>query len=273
MYVKGDPEQIEQVIMNLISNGADAIEENAGVVSIRLAAIAMREKELLQYGMFTNTTLKNGIYALIEVKDTGIGMARETQKIIFDPFYTTKFIGRGLGLSAVLGIIRTHGGGIAIDSSPGKGTTFRVILPVDSTAMADVESVTASMSASTDRKNTVLIIDDENEIATVAQEMLEMAQYTALIELNPLQGIETFRQHQEDIGLVLLDMAMPEMSGKDVLQILQGINPEIPIIISSGYTEDELTQAIGASTVAGFLQKPYRLNSLLEHVDAILRRS
>jgi PAS domain S-box-containing protein len=271
--IKGDPGQIEQVIMNMVINGSDAIEEGSGVVSITLTIMTMTDDDLLPYGLYTNSLLPAGTYALIQIADNGIGMSKETQKIIFDPFFTTKFIGRGLGLSAVLGIIRGHDGGITVESEIGAGTTFRVILPVDMSAIADVTRDTAGTGDMTVHEKTVLVIDDEFEIAAVAQEMLQTGNYTAIIEMDPRQGIEVYKQLRTDIWLVLLDMAMPEMSGKEVVDRLQEINPDVKIIISSGYSEDVLMKKIGASKVSGFIQKPFRLQSLLALVEKVQKEA
>jgi two-component system, cell cycle sensor histidine kinase and response regulator CckA len=273
VYIKADARQIEQVVMNLVANGGDAIEDKPGTVTITLSTVSLSAEELLPYGVFTTTKLKEGSYALVHVSDDGIGMTMETQKIVFDPFFTTKFIGRGLGLSAVLGILRGHDGGIAIDSTIGEGTTFSVILPLDTAPPSVNDAKNAEPNEAKELQNTILVIDDEYEIATVAQEMLETAQYNVLIELNPLQGIEVFTRHKAEIGLVLLDMAMPEMSGKVVVERLQAIDPSIPIIISSGYSEDESMEKIGKAKVSGFIQKPYRLQALLTLVDTVIHHS
>lgn len=271
IYVNGDAGQIRQIIMNLIINGGDAIGDKDGVVSVMLGAVSFGTDELAQYNKFTNTTLTEGCYALLEVSDSGIGMCEDTIKSIFDPFFTTKFVGRGLGLSAVLGIIRGHEGGIAIESTEGKGTTFRILLPAHTTIEAGNDLGTEDNSPASQTAITVLVIDDEPEVATMAKEILETGSYTVLVELNPIKGIEVYREHRSEVGVVLLDLTMPEMSGKDVVDALQTINPDVKIILSSGYTESEVHKKVDMAKVSGFLQKPYPLQLLLTMMQKVMR--
>jgi PAS domain S-box-containing protein len=291
ILISGDPGQIKQVIMNLIINGADAIGENNGTVTVTISSLDLRKNELSQYGKITSMMLSEGRYALLEVSDDGIGMAPETMHHIFDPFFTTKFIGRGLGLSAVLGIIRSHDGGITIESSQGEGTTFRVILPMKqesvpkhtmnpdtSPAISDatmnemaVDDATTGHCEAPCMK-AVLVIDDEEHVAAIAREILESADYKVLVELNAYQGIELYKKFQSEISVVLLDMTMPEMSGNEVVRALQAINPDVKIIISSGYSEHEVHKKIGLDNVSGFIQKPYPLQSLLTKVQHVMTR-
>jgi two-component system, cell cycle sensor histidine kinase and response regulator CckA len=270
VYVNGDPGQIKQVIMNLIINGGDAIGDKQGVVSIKLASIILGIDDANQYAKITGNSLHAGNYAILEVRDDGMGMNQETLGKIFDPFFSTKFAGRGLGLSAVLGIIRSHEGGLIIQSEEGIGTTFQVVLPSivppKTLTKPEEEEIQSAPSTTT----TILIIDDEAGIADMAREVLESESFSVLVELNPIVGIEIYKQHQNDIGLVLLDLTMPEMSGKEVMELLQEINPDLKIIISSGYTESEVKQKIGKSRPCGFIQKPYPLESLLSMVKKLL---
>jgi CheY-like chemotaxis protein len=269
--VIGDTGQIDQIIMNLIINSGEAIGEKQGVVSVTLTAATMWCDELIQYGRITNTTLTEGCYALIEVSDHGIGMSQETIHKIFDPFFTTKFTGRGLGLSAVLGIVRGHRGGITVESHEGEGTTFRVIIPaVASPVITEKTAVGSETIVKELVKTTILVIDDEADVAAMAQEILESNDYTTLVELNPIEGIELYKQHQSEIGAVLLDMTMPEMSGKEVVDALQAIDPDVKILITSGYSEEEVERKIGNAKVTGFIQKPYRMRALLTKVHSVL---
>jgi len=269
VYINGDPGQIEQIVMNMIINGGEAIGHKQGVVTITLTSATMGSDGLLPSGWISNTVLSAGNYLLLEITDNGIGMSRETISRIFDPFFTTKFTGRGLGLSAVLGIIQGHKGDIMVESTEGTGTTFRIVLPVSPEPMPEGE--TASAVKSNEAGSTaILIIDDEEEIATMAQEILEAGNYTAFIELNPIMGIECYRRRRSEIGLVLLDMTMPEMSGKEVIDALRAIDPKVKIIISSGYSEDEVDKKIGRAKVSGFIQKPYHMKSLLSIVESVM---
>ena len=270
IYINGDSGQIEQVVMNLIINGGEAIGNRNGIVSVSMSAVTMCSEELLPYGRLTNSTLKPGTYALLEVADNGSGMNRDVLAKIFEPFYTTKFTGRGLGLSAVLGIINGHRGGITVESREGEGTTFRVLLPACVPPKAEAELPAECGHPFPAVTTTVLIIDDDANIASIAGEIVEAGQYKAIIELNPLLAIDTYKHHRCDIGLVLLDLTMPEMSGKEVVLALKTINPNIKIIISSGYSEAEMQKVIGPGNVAGFIEKPYRMQALLNLVQRVM---
>jgi two-component system, cell cycle sensor histidine kinase and response regulator CckA len=272
VLVNGDAAQIEQIVMNLIINGGEAIGERKGAVTVTLSQMMLTSGDLRPYGRITNTALKQGQYALLEVSDTGVGMSRETMDKIFDPFFTTKFTGRGLGLSAVMGIIRGHEGGIMMESTEGAGTTFRIALPICTAPIAIDDRLEEDSPSEAPLTTTVLIIDDEAEIAEIAKEMLEVADYTTIVSLNPLEAIEVYRKQRSSIGLVLLDLTMPEMSGKEVVETLQAIDPAVRIIISSGYTEEEVAKKIGALKAAAFIQKPYRLQSLLGLVKDVMQK-
>ncbi len=269
-YVNGDPGQIEQIVMNLIINGGEAIADKQGTVSISLGTVSLNSAELARYSTLTKASLEPGAYAMIDVRDDGKGMSAEIQSKMFDPFFTTKFTGRGLGLSAVLGIIQGHKGGIKVESTVGSGTTFSVLLPLVPGPDPITPPLNESSPTHEDRGTTVLVIDDEAEIATTAKEMLEAGTYATLVELSPLKGIEVYRQHRSEIGVVLLDQTMPEMSGKEVADALRAINPDVKIIITSGYSEEEVTSKLGTTRVAAFIQKPYRLQSLLSLVNSVM---
>lgn len=273
VYINGDPVQIEQIITNLTINGGEAIGGKQGIVSILLKSATIQGDDLSHYGKITNITLGEGPYVVLEVKDTGVGMSQETLHKIFDPFFTTKFVGRGLGLSAVLGIIQGHKGGITVESTEGFGTTFRVILPTVLLPAIAEEPANEKIQLQGVKPTTILVIDDEEDIATMAQEILETEKYTILVELNPILGVELFKKHHAEIDLVLLDLTMPQMSGKDVVVALQAIDPNIKIIITSGYSEGEVKIKLGASNVSGFMEKPFRMKKILAMVRSVLEMS
>ncbi len=270
VYVKGDPGQIEQIVINLIINGGDAIGEKQGVVSIEVSSATMSREELTAYGTLTNTTLKEGFYALLQVTDNGSGMSKETQKKIFDPFFTTKFIGRGLGLSAVLGIIRGHEGGIAFESTEGVGTTFRVLLPLASVPVPIEATAHSEKFSQTPEQATVLVIDDEQYVIDMASDILETGNYKAITQIHPVEAVKIYEQQWKTIALVILDLSMPDMSGKEVLMQMRKINPKVKVILSSGYSEEEANRQIGNVKATAFIQKPYRVNTLLSLVRKVL---
>ncbi len=270
LFVNGDSGQIEQIVMNLIINGGEAIGDRQGMVTVTLTAVTLGRDELLPFGRLTNSTLDEGRYALLVVTDTGSGMSRDTINKIFDPFFTTKFTGRGLGLSAVLGIIQGHKGGISVESIEGAGTAFRIVLPVVPSPNPGEESVLVERSKEPAAGTMILVVDDEEDVAAMAKEMLEAGHYRASFELLPARGIEFYRQHRSEIGMVLVDLTMPEMSGKEVVEALHAIDPDVKVIITSGYSEEDVTRKIGNAKVSAFIQKPYRLQSLLSIVHTVM---
>jgi signal transduction histidine kinase/ActR/RegA family two-component response regulator len=266
--IEADAGQIQQVVMNLVINAAEAIPE--GQTGTVLIATGMQEvDDAYSQSRFADTHLTPGRYVSLEVRDKGTGMDEKTLGRIFDPFFTTKFTGRGLGLAAVLGIVRGHKGGIRVESTPGQGTTFKVLFPAtaDQQRMPEeAETVQASPAGT----GTVLVIDDEELVRRTARAALERFGYTVLEAENGEAGLELFRSRADDVSIVLLDMTMPVMSGEETFRHLRTIRPEVKVILSSGYNEIETTRRFNATGLAGFLQKPYTGARLAEIMRSIL---
>ncbi len=272
--ITGDATQIRQIIMNLMTNASDAIGDDNGVIALRTHATRCDRHELSQG--YANEELPEGMYVCIEVEDTGTGMDEDTASRIFDPFFTTKFTGRGLGLAAVLGIVRAHKGTISVESSPGVGTTFRVLIPVstDEDAVAAVhDAVREPRSAWNSSGGTVLLVDDEPTVRRVTQQMLERAGFDVVTASDGLKAIEAYQKHSGSIVCVLLDLTMPNMGGEETFRELRKLDPDLRIILSSGYGEKEITGRFVGKGLAGFIQKPYLAAKLVTKVRDVLSNS
>ncbi len=265
--IEVDTGQLRQIIMNLIINASDAIEENSGVITITTGVMTC-DREYLK-STILDDMLTSGDYVYIEIADTGMGMSSETIEKIFDPFYTTKFTGRGLGLAAVLGILRSHKGAIKVYSEPGRGSTFKVLFPVSQKSAEPLPSITSELD---DWKGsgTVLVVDDEQMIRNVAQSTLTTAGFSVITAANGREAISLYRQHADQITLVLLDMTMPHLNGEETYRELRRIRQDVRVILSSGYNEQETTSKFVGKGLAGFLQKPYRPQDLLLKVKALI---
>jgi len=265
--VQADITQLQQVMMNLVINASDAIGEDTGMVTLRTGVVQAEAYELAQ--SCTGDDLEPGRYVLFEVQDSGCGMSRETLKKLFDPFYTTKFTGRGLGMSAVLGIVRGHHGAITVKSKEGEGTTFRVLLPPSEDAPhADIKSEDESIEWCP--TGTVLVVDDEISVREAAVSMLEEVGFKTLEACDGEEAVDIYRRQCDEISLVLLDVTMPKLDGVECFRQLRDINADVRVILSSGYNEKDATQSFAEDDLAGFVQKPYRMETLIAHLRQVL---
>ncbi len=267
--VEADPGQVQQLVMNLIINGAEAIGEGkAGTVVVRTGLRDLNGEDIQRE--FPNDHLIPGKYVGIEVHDTGSGMDEATRARIFDPFFTTKFQGRGLGLAAASGIVRSHKGAIRVYSSPGRGTSFEVLLPA--LAAKTIAPLAREVAGQIAPGGDVLFIDDEEALRRLAQSALEHGGWHVLLAANGAEGVHVFEKHQDRIALVILDLAMPVMGGEEALERIKAIRSGIPVIVSSGYGETEAARRFAGKDTAGFLQKPYTVNQLMEAIAVVLGR-
>ncbi|MBN2307341.1 MAG: PAS domain S-box protein [Candidatus Hydrogenedentes bacterium] len=263
--IEADPTQLRQVIMNLIINASDAIDEKShiageqGLITVTTGVMDCDRSYLRE--TYVDEDLPEGRYAYVEVSDSGCGMSAETRGRIFDPFFTTKFTGRGLGLSVVLGIVRGHGGVLKIYSEEGRGSTLKALFPAVDTPLP---SRAAEPDAGEEWGATglVLLVDDEEVVRDVASEMLETMGFDVLTADDGDKAVELFREHGDELRCVVLDLTMPRMDGEQTLRALRGIRQDVPVIISSGYNEQELTTRFLGRGPAGFIQKPYQLRTL-----------
>ncbi|MCB0061083.1 MAG: response regulator [Caldilineaceae bacterium] len=269
--ILGDRGQIQQLIMNLLLNAADAIGEQTGNITMSTTVRSINSSNMPKgdpcLGNWFGSERQAGEYVWLEIADTGCGMDEGTLQKIFDPFFTTKFTGRGLGLASVLGIVRAHNGGIYVSSNVGIGTTFQILFPVmSSLKQKEDDDITAYEPIGLAGK-LVLIIDDEDDVRQVTSEILEMSDIRTLNAASGKSGLQIFQQHRNEVDLVLLDLSMPGMSGDEVIQGLRNLRPDVPIVLLSGYDEYEVTRRLGDSCSISFLQKPYNVDGLLQMIE------
>ncbi|MDX9975348.1 MAG: response regulator, partial [FCB group bacterium] len=259
--IEADASQIRQIIMNLIINASEAIGDQSGLITVRTRAMHCTREYLSQ--AYLDENLPEGQYVCLEVIDTGCGMSETTRTRIFDPFFTTKFTGRGLGLAAVLGIVRGHHGAIQVTSEPGVGTTFRALLPASLRLPAEVE-LSRRARPTWKSKGLILVADDEETVRRLARKMLENAGFTVLTANDGQECIEIFVQHAAEIRAVLLDVTMPRVDGREAFYRLQAMRPGVPVILSSGFNEQDVTHHLEGTGLVGFVQKPYVTQELLQ---------
>ncbi len=269
--IEADPAQLQQVVMNLVINGAESIgQDQVGTVTVRTS---LREVSPEEAGtLFKSQPAGPGTYVQLEVIDTGAGMDEATKARIFDPFFTTKFTGRGLGLAAVQGIVRAHRGAIFVHSAPGRGTTFRIFLPASGRDATRPETKQQSVSF-IPSGSIAVVIDDEDFVRKIAQDVLSRQGMRVFTADNGKSGVEIFREHNQIVSVVVLDLQMPVMGGEETLTLLRQINPDVPVILSSGFDETEAMRRFAEEKPAGFLQKPYSAQKLVNAVAAALKRS
>lgn len=265
--VEADVSQIRQVVMNLITNASDAIEGKSGVITVTTGAMEADRAYMTE--TYLDDDLPEGIYTYIEVSDTGCGMDEEIKERLFDPFFTTKSTGRGLGLAAVLGIVRGHRGAIKCYSEVGRGTTVKMLLP-SVKGQADLQPVSIEPSEEWRGSGTVLVVDDEETVRAVARRMLEMTGFDVLTAKDGLEGVEVFRDQGKEIDVVLLDMSMPRLSGEEAFREMRRIQGDVKVILSSGYNEQESIDRFAGKGLAGFLQKPYQKADLVDRIRQAL---
>jgi len=267
--VLADATQLRQIVMNLVINAADAIGGAPGRITVGTYACSAGA-ELLQQAL-GRPALPAGPYVGLEVTDTGCGMSPETIARIFEPFFSTKFSGRGLGLAAVRGIVQSHQGALFVESQPGAGSTFRLLLPATQGPTVPSTPPMAETPAPVRLNGVVLVVDDEETVRGVVTDVLETFGATVLPAAGGKEALALLRQHGERIALVLLDLTMPGLSGEETLRRFRMMNPRPPVIIMSGYGESETMKRSTDLGVAGFIQKPFEIATLLERVKPHLR--
>jgi signal transduction histidine kinase/ActR/RegA family two-component response regulator len=275
--IEADATQVRQILMNLVTNASEAIDDRSGIITFSTGTMDCDRKYLdsenAAFRVGLDEPLPEDVYVYFEVADTGCGMDEETLDKLFDPFFTTKFTGRGLGMAATLGIVRGHRGAIKIYSEPSKGTTIKVLFPAsESDGPSEGRQARERIGAEEWRgEGTILLADDEDSVRTVTRRMLEKLGFQVLLAADGRSALEIFRDHGDEIVCVLLDLTMPRLDGEQAFRAMRRIRPDVKVILSSGYNEQDATQRFAGKGLTGFIQKPYQLAALEAELRDLFR--
>ncbi len=261
-----DPGQLRRVVMRLVANAVDAIGEQAGVITLRTSQVEAGAEYF--DGARPKENLPPGDYVFFEVSDSGVGIDDETRERMFDPFFSTKPVGRGLGLATTLGIVRAHRGGIKVYSQPGRGTTVEVLFPA-STRRPEAAPAPGAQPA-WQPAGTILVVDDEELVLEVAREILVSRGFDVLTAAGGAEAVEIYRRHLGEIAAVVLDKTMPEVDGEQAFQKIRELDPEARVLMMSGYSKRNVPMRVIEMGLGGFLHKPFRPQDLIDKLREVL---
>ena len=268
--ISGDAGQIQQVLNSLVTNAWEALVDGQGAIHLTVRTVSSSDipvADRLPIGWQP----QGGAYVCLEVTDTGPGIAAPDLERIFDPFFSTKLLGRGLGLPVALGIVRTHGGAIAVQTQAGRGSAFRVFLPA---VVAEVPRPAdeAAQPPALEGGGRVLLVEDDQSVRFVTSSMLENLGFEVIEAPGGVEALEAFRQHHGEIRCVVCDLTMPRMNGWETLAALRALSPELPVILASGYSEDQVLAEPHRERPQAFLAKPFRVDDLAEVIGRALAK-
>ncbi|MBI5591306.1 MAG: response regulator [Deltaproteobacteria bacterium] len=269
LVIRANAGQIMQVLNNLVANAWESADENRGCIDLTVKTVS--QATILALKRFPiDWQPRDPVYACLEVADAGCGIAEKDFEKIFDPFFSTKFTGRGLGLSVVLGIVRAHHGAVAVESEPGRGSIFRVIFPVS------VEEVPrhpdkVAQTAEMEEGGTALLVEAEDHVRSMIKTMLKRMGFTVLEARDGIEAVEVFRQHLDEIRCVVCDLTMPRMDGWETLAALRGLSPGIPFVLTSGYDKEHVIAGDHTEWPQAFLKKPYQFKELSDSIRQSLQ--
>ncbi|PKN47341.1 MAG: hypothetical protein CVU59_03175 [Deltaproteobacteria bacterium HGW-Deltaproteobacteria-17] len=266
----GDSTQIHQALMNIILNASESID-GEGTIRISTRPVVLTLEDIA--ACYLSENVAPGPHTLIRVEDSGAGMDEHTLARIFDPFFSTKFTGRGLGLAAVLGIVRAHNGTLRVSSTVRNGTRFEMFFPAESPSNEPRANETSRFTTTWNGSGIVLFVDDEETVRNVGKRLLKRMGFEVLLANDGVEAVETFTRYGETIGLVILDMTMPRMDGKEALEHIKQIRPDVKIILSTGYSERDVAANFQGRGFDAFIQKPYNYRELKDVVRMLLAGS
>ena len=265
VWIEADASQIREIVMSLVTNASEALGDGHGHIGIRVGATSLTAADLDACAF--RDDVAEGEYAVLEVTDDGIGMDAETRSRIFDPFFTTKFAGRGLGLAAVLGMIRSHGGAIQVESEPGRATTLRAFFPRTEARAAAPPTQLPSRHPGAGR---VLVVDDEKLVRGAAARMLRLQGFAVTEAASGFEAIELVRGDREAFDLALIDLTMPEMDGAQTLAELRRLRADLPAVLMTGHGPDASGPEEMGGPRSSLLRKPFRMGTLLQSLREAL---
>ena len=267
--VEADRSAVQQIVVNLLLNAADAVEGYRGTIVMSTGSIYADRQYLDRTHL--GKDLPQGRYEYLEVLDDGIGMSKNTLDKLFEPFYSTKFTGRGMGLASVFGIVREHGGAIEVESAPRKGTRIRVLMPQSEQP--------PSLSAEDEKKRkahrgsgTILLVDDEEDVLNMTEKVLQLNGYDVITADDGPGAIETFKSRSGEVSAVVIDLIMPDMPGDETSREIRKISPEVPIILLSGYHEIDAAEMKDEFGITAVIRKPYRIDAFLKTLQGIIEK-
>jgi two-component system, cell cycle sensor histidine kinase and response regulator CckA len=266
--IRADQDQLRQIIINLVTNASEASGEKNGTITIRTFEWNPTQN-LQDWYVIGDLPTDRGV--AFTIRDTGCGMTPDMIPKIFDPFFSTKFPGRGLGLATLLGIAQAHAATIAVRSEPDIGTEFTVLFPATTPNMSKKISTFSipEQHGLLPKKPVMLVVDDEEDVRVACSLIFQEMGLDTLVASDGQDGIQVFQQHQKDIMAVLLDLTMPNMDGQQFFDHLRGLDSTVPVILSSGYSEEEAMKRFHHTGMAAFIQKPYQVEALITKIQEI----
>ncbi|MEI6610236.1 MAG: ATP-binding protein, partial [Deltaproteobacteria bacterium] len=275
--ISSNTDYIKQVLTNLVTNSLESIGTESGTVSLRVKTVSPAQISAANRHPI-DWRAQDNAYACLEVADTGCGIEDEAIEKLFDPFYSTKFTGRGMGLAIVLGILKTHNGVLTVESTPKQGSTFRIFFPLSEETFlrpqkagsSDDSSISEFSPVKSEEGKTVLVVEDDEMLRNMAAIMLTSLGFVVLEAIDGVEALEIFGKHESEIKFVLSDLTMPRMNGWETLAALRKLQPGIPVILASGYDKAHVMEGDHPELPQAFLAKPYNLKALRNAISQAL---
>jgi len=266
--IRGDISQIRQVAMNLITNASEAIGDRPGVIAISIHEVNLRPGD--RKNVFPPGHVLDGQYVLLEVSDTGDGMNEEILQKIFDPLFTTKVSGRGLGLASLLNAVQRHNGAVEVKSEVGQGTVFCVYFPAEELAGDEVTAEALELDGGWHGYGTVLVADDESAIRDITTSLLERLGFRVITAADGFETVDLYTEHAEEVSVLLMDINMPRLNGLEATLRIRHINPKVPVLFMSGYPREQVMDRFGKQPHTDFIKKPFQSNELAVAIRGVM---